>query len=58
MPQTHVKNIEARLKGILKNKTKPRGLPLSVEGHCNHLIKEATAENNLAQMYIGWAAYM
>ena len=35
----HVHNIESRLKGILKNKTKPRGLPLSVEGHVNHLIK-------------------
>jgi len=37
--QTHVNNIEDRLRGILKNKTKPRGLPLSVEGHVRHLIK-------------------
>ena len=37
--QTHVNNIEDRLRGILKNKTKPRGLPLSVEGHVSHLIK-------------------
>ncbi|KAI0215804.1 Serine/threonine-protein kinase ATR [Lamellibrachia satsuma] len=56
--QTHVNNIESRLKGILKNKMKPRGLPLSVEGQVNHLIKEATSEGNLASMYIGWAAYM
>ena len=56
--QTHVNNIEDRLRGILKSKTKPRGLPLSVEGHVSHLIKEATDENNLCQMYIGWAAYM
>ena len=54
--QTHVNNIEDRLRGILKNKQ--RGLPLSVEGHVSHLIKEATDENNLCQMYIGWAAYM
>jgi len=56
--QTHVNNIEDRLRGILKSKTKLRGLPLSVEGHVSHLIKEATDENNLCQMYIGWAAYM
>lgn len=56
--QTHVNNIEDRLRGILKSKTKPRGLPLSVEGHVSHLIREATDENNLCQMYIGWAAYM
>jgi len=56
--QTHVNNIEDRLRGILKSKTKPCGLPLSVEGHVSHLIKEATNENNLCQMYIGWAAYM
>ncbi|XP_048255679.1 serine/threonine-protein kinase ATR-like isoform X1 [Haliotis rufescens] len=54
----HVQNIEHRLKGILKNKTKPRGLPLSIEGHVNYLIKEATDEKNLSQMYIGWAAYL
>lgn len=56
--QTHVNNIEDRLRGILKSKTKPRGLPLSVDGHVSHLIKEATDEKNLCQMYIGWAAYM
>ncbi|XP_055956442.1 serine/threonine-protein kinase atr [Patella vulgata] len=54
----HVQNIEHRLKGILKNKTKPRGLPLSIEGHVNHLIQEATDEKNLCQMYIGWAPYL
>jgi len=56
--QTHVNNIEDRLRGILKSRTKPRGLPLSVEGHVSHVIKEATDDNNLCQMYIGWAAYM
>lgn len=56
--QTHVNNIEDRLRGILKNKAKPLGLPLSVEGHVSHLIKESTDENNLCQMYIGWAAYL
>ncbi|ESO92356.1 hypothetical protein LOTGIDRAFT_190706 [Lottia gigantea] len=54
----HVQNIEHRLKGIIKNKTKPRGLPLSIEGHVNYLIQEATDEKNLSQMYIGWAPYL
>ncbi|KAL5004570.1 hypothetical protein ScPMuIL_018026 [Solemya velum] len=55
---THVQNIEDRMKGILKNKTKPRGLPLSIEGHVNYLIQEATDDRTNCQMYIGWAAYL
>ncbi|XP_045160246.2 serine/threonine-protein kinase ATR-like [Mercenaria mercenaria] len=56
--RVHVQNIEQRLQGILNKGTKRSGLALSVEGHVNHLIREATDENNLCQMYIGWAAYM
>ncbi|XP_077988664.1 serine/threonine-protein kinase ATR-like [Glandiceps talaboti] len=55
---THVKDIEHRLQGKLKNKNKTRGLPLSVEGHVHYLIQEATDDRNLCQMYIGWAAYL
>ena len=29
-------------------------LPLSVEGQVQRLIEEATAVENLVQMYIGW----
>ncbi|XP_071509803.1 serine/threonine-protein kinase ATR-like [Diadema antillarum] len=54
----HVRDIEQRLQGVLKNKNKTRGLPLSIEGHVDHLIREATDKHNLCQMYIGWAAYM
>ncbi|KAL3865678.1 hypothetical protein ACJMK2_043042 [Sinanodonta woodiana] len=53
---THVQNIELRLKGNMK--TKSRGLALSVEGHVKYLIQESTDERNLCQMYIGWAAYL
>ncbi|CAH1797711.1 unnamed protein product [Owenia fusiformis] len=58
--QMNVQNIECRMKGELKaNKHKrSRGLPLSIEGHVNHLIKESTKDENLCAMYIGWAAYM
>lgn len=55
---THVQMIEHRMRGILASKTKPRGLPLSVEGQVNNLIQEATSETLLCQMYIGWAAYL
>jgi len=56
--RVHVQNIEQRLQGILNKGTKRSGLALSVEGHVKHLINEATSEENLAQMYIGWAAYL
>ncbi|RUS83841.1 hypothetical protein EGW08_008382 [Elysia chlorotica] len=55
---SHVQNIEDRMRGILKTKAKPRCLPLSIEGHVNYLLQEATDDKNLCQMYIGWAAYM
>ncbi|XP_030832739.1 serine/threonine-protein kinase ATR-like [Strongylocentrotus purpuratus] len=54
----HVRDIEQRLQGILKIKNKSRTLPLSIEGHVDHLIREATDKKNLCLMYIGWAAYM
>ena len=56
----HVGNIEQRLQGFLQSKAKTKiiNLPLSVEGQVNQLISEATSVDNLAQMYIGWAAYM
>lgn len=55
---THVQMIEHRMRGIHSSKTKPRGLPLSVEGQVNYLIHEATNDKLLCQMYIGWAPYL
>nr|XP_034325117.1 serine/threonine-protein kinase ATR isoform X2 [Crassostrea gigas] len=55
----HVQNIESRLKGIRRGTMqKPRSVALSVEGHVNYLLQEATSLDNLCQMYIGWAAYL
>ncbi|WAQ99000.1 ATR-like protein [Mya arenaria] len=48
--RVHVQNIEQRLQGILNKGTKRSGLALSVEGHVNHLINEATSEENLCQI--------
>ncbi len=54
--------IENRLNGHVEKKKKPSkssiNMPLSVAGQVQHLIHEATTEDNLSQMYIGWAAYL
>lgn len=57
----HIKNIEQRLKGLIRSHGKRLehiALNLSIEGQTNHLILEATNIDNLCQMYIGWGAYM
>ncbi|XP_069753467.1 serine/threonine-protein kinase ATR isoform X3 [Narcine bancroftii] len=56
--KTHVQDIEKRLHGVIKTRNKVNGLPLSIEGHVHYLIQEATNENLLCQMYLGWAPYM
>lgn len=56
-----IQQIESKLKG-LKGKDKDgkdaKEMPLSIEGQVHHLISEATNIDNLALMYIGWAAYL
>ncbi|XP_043511522.1 serine/threonine-protein kinase atr [Frieseomelitta varia] len=57
----HIKNIEQRLKGLIRyhgKKLENIALNLSVEGQTNQLILEATNVDNLCQMYFGWGAYM
>ncbi|KAG9494230.1 hypothetical protein GDO78_001862 [Eleutherodactylus coqui] len=56
--KTHVLDIEQRLQGVIKTKNRVKGLPLSIEGHVHYLIQEATDENLLSQMYLGWAPFM
>uniref|UniRef100_A0A8C5MNU7 Serine/threonine-protein kinase ATR n=1 Tax=Leptobrachium leishanense TaxID=445787 RepID=A0A8C5MNU7_9ANUR len=56
--KTHVHDIEQRLQGVIKTRNRIKGLPLSIEGHVHYLIQEATDENLLSQMYLGWAPYM
>uniref|UniRef100_T1IWR0 Serine/threonine-protein kinase ATR n=1 Tax=Strigamia maritima TaxID=126957 RepID=T1IWR0_STRMM len=51
---THVLNIERRIKGEVD----ALGPQLSVEGHVDYLIKEATNEELLCRMYLGWAAFL
>ncbi|CAN0164297.1 unnamed protein product, partial [Laminaria digitata] len=33
-------------------------LPLSVQGQVHRLITEATSQENLCQMYVGWMPWM
>ncbi|XP_046746064.1 serine/threonine-protein kinase ATR isoform X2 [Diprion similis] len=57
----NIKNIEQRLKGLLRSQGKKAdniALNLSVEGQTNHLILEATNVDNLCQMYVGWGPYL
>ncbi|KAF2357789.1 Phosphatidylinositol 3-/4-kinase catalytic domain [Trinorchestia longiramus] len=56
--QLHVRNIELRLKGLIASKARGFNIPLSVEGQVSLLISDATSDNNLCQMYIGWAPYL
>jgi serine/threonine-protein kinase ATR len=46
--------IEMKLRGQVAKES----LPLNVHGQVAQLIKEATSPANLAQMYIGWMAWL
>uniref|UniRef100_A0A671M5G3 Serine/threonine-protein kinase ATR n=1 Tax=Sinocyclocheilus anshuiensis TaxID=1608454 RepID=A0A671M5G3_9TELE len=56
--KTHVLDIDQRLQGVIKNRNKVMGLPLSIEGHAHYLIQEATDDNLLCLMYLGWGPYL
>ena len=61
-----LRSIENRLDGLVdppfKSKTPATkssfAVPLSPPGQVQHLIKEATSDDYLSQMYHGWAPYM
>lgn len=46
--------ISGRMRDLSSNKTVSE---LSVEGHVNKLIAEASKVENLAAMYTGWQSY-
>ncbi|KAF7269206.1 hypothetical protein GWI33_017672 [Rhynchophorus ferrugineus] len=54
----HIKNIELRLQGKVKTRSRSLSQCLSVEGQAEYLIKEAMSTDNLCQMYIGWGPYL
>jgi len=60
-----LRRVQERLEGNVTNTVKKdqrkKGLvnhPLSVEGQVNYVIEQATEQDNLAQMYWGWAPYL
>jgi len=54
----HVKNIELRLQGKVKMRSRTLSQCLSVEGQTDYLINEAKSIDNLCQMYVGWGPYL
>ncbi|XP_065566835.1 LOW QUALITY PROTEIN: serine/threonine-protein kinase atr-like [Artemia franciscana] len=52
-----VRNIELRLQGVIVSRFRKSSQKLSIEGQVNQLILEASSEENLCQMYFGWAPY-
>jgi len=59
-PKNTLKDIEDRLDGKMRHvdNQKKLLLPLSVDGHVQKLIQEATKAESLASMYVGWASYL
>ncbi|KAL4939554.1 hypothetical protein BDV06DRAFT_34599 [Aspergillus oleicola] len=52
-PAGVLENVRNKLRGLLPGES----VPLSVDGHVDELIIQATNVRNLAAMYIGWCAF-
>ncbi|KAL4976514.1 hypothetical protein BDW66DRAFT_166349 [Aspergillus desertorum] len=52
-PAGVLENVRNKLRGLLPGES----VPLSVDGHVDELIIQATDKRNLAAMYIGWCAF-
>jgi serine/threonine-protein kinase ATR len=52
-PAGVLENTRNKLRGLLPGES----VPLSVDGHVDELIIQATDIRNLAAMYIGWCAF-
>ncbi|PYI12112.1 hypothetical protein BO78DRAFT_392787 [Aspergillus sclerotiicarbonarius CBS 121057] len=52
-PAGVLENVRNKLRGLLPGES----VPLSVDGHVDELIVQATDKRNLAAMYIGWCAF-
>ncbi|CAO1396698.1 unnamed protein product [Diamesa hyperborea] len=55
---TNIRNIEQRIKGVVKKYKGSSGIPLSTEGQVNFIIEEATNIDNLCSMFFGWSSFM
>lgn len=54
-PQKHLRKVRRKIRGLLDEK---EGLPMNVPGQVDVLIQEASSNENLCQMYGGWAPYV
>ncbi|OJJ55793.1 hypothetical protein ASPSYDRAFT_434651 [Aspergillus sydowii CBS 593.65] len=52
-PAGVLENVRNKLRGLLPGES----VPLSVDGHVDELIIQATDTRNLAAMYIGWCSF-
>ncbi|KAI9796181.1 MAG: hypothetical protein M1825_000866 [Sarcosagium campestre] len=52
-PQEVLDSVRSKVRGLLPGES----VPLSVEGHVEELIQQATSAENLSAMYIGWCAF-
>ena len=52
-PTGVLENVRNKLRGLLPGES----VPLSVDGHVDELIMQATDHKNLAAMYIGWCPF-
>lgn len=52
-PEGVMESIRNKLRGLLPRQS----VPLSVDGHVDELILQATDKRNLAAMYIGWCPF-
>lgn len=52
-PESVLDSVRNKVRGLLPMES----VPLSVEGHVEELIKQATDPEKLAAMYIGWASF-
>ncbi|PYH81420.1 protein kinase [Aspergillus uvarum CBS 121591] len=53
-PAGVLENVRNKLRGLLPGES----IPLSVDGHVDELIIQATDKRNLAAMYIGWCSFI
>ena len=52
---THIIKIERRISGLMTVEESGGGLPLSVQGQVDYLIREATSKANLSQMWVAFS---
>lgn len=53
-PKEVLESVQGKVRGLMRGDS----VPLSVQGHVDALIRQATTPRNLCAMYIGWCAFL